>query len=234
MSYCVNCGVKLEQSLETCPLCHTPVINPNIIKSNETHPPFAELHGEVEPVNKKDIFSWLTIVFSSIAAGCLLLNLTLYKENPWSIPVIGACVLLWVFVCPRMYDSRIPISVSLVLDVICITLYNYFLTFLTQDDRWFFDLVIPIMLMISVLLVIFFFLYLCVSKNLLATVLYFFIEAGFFGIALERFIDQFLGIPLEISWSAVIFYLCLLISIGLGAILSIKNLRHYAKRIFHI
>ena len=27
MSYCVNCGVKLDPSLERCPLCNTPVIN---------------------------------------------------------------------------------------------------------------------------------------------------------------------------------------------------------------
>ena len=237
MSYCVNCGVKLEQSLETCPLCHTPVINPNSIKSATPTPsnsPFAEMRGEVEPVNKKDIFSWLTIVFASIAVGCLLLNLTLYKGSPWSIPVIGTCILMWVFFCPRMYDNRIPLSVSLIVDVICIALYSYFLTFLTENDLWFFELAVPITIMLSILLLIFFFLYACVSRNLLATVLYFFIEAGFFSIALERFIDQFLGLPLQIGWSAVVFYLCLLISIGLASVLSIRRLRQNAKKIFHI
>ena len=29
MSYCVNCGVELEKSIRKCPLCNTPVINPN-------------------------------------------------------------------------------------------------------------------------------------------------------------------------------------------------------------
>ena len=29
MSYCVNCGVELERSQKSCPLCSTPVINPN-------------------------------------------------------------------------------------------------------------------------------------------------------------------------------------------------------------
>ena len=29
MSYCVNCGVKLAKSEKKCPLCNTPVINPN-------------------------------------------------------------------------------------------------------------------------------------------------------------------------------------------------------------
>ena len=29
MSYCVNCGVRLDASLKKCPLCNTPVIHPN-------------------------------------------------------------------------------------------------------------------------------------------------------------------------------------------------------------
>ena len=32
MSYCVNCGVKLEETLNKCPLCNTPIINPNELK----------------------------------------------------------------------------------------------------------------------------------------------------------------------------------------------------------
>ena len=28
MSYCVNCGVELDATASFCPLCHTPVLNP--------------------------------------------------------------------------------------------------------------------------------------------------------------------------------------------------------------
>ena len=28
MSYCVNCGVELDPTARTCPLCQTPVVNP--------------------------------------------------------------------------------------------------------------------------------------------------------------------------------------------------------------
>ena len=50
MSYCVECGVKLEQSLKICPLCQTPVVNPNelITASNSNNVgPFASTKGEV-------------------------------------------------------------------------------------------------------------------------------------------------------------------------------------------
>ena len=35
MSYCVNCGVELDHTLKSCPLCETPVINPRDIERKE-------------------------------------------------------------------------------------------------------------------------------------------------------------------------------------------------------
>lgn len=29
MSYCVHCGVELEENLKQCPLCNTPVYDPS-------------------------------------------------------------------------------------------------------------------------------------------------------------------------------------------------------------
>ena len=40
MSYCVNCGVKLEESLVRCPLCNTPVMNPNLLDKEKPESPF--------------------------------------------------------------------------------------------------------------------------------------------------------------------------------------------------
>ena len=42
MSYCVNCGVELTESANSCPLCDTPVINPNILNAKRPDPPFPE------------------------------------------------------------------------------------------------------------------------------------------------------------------------------------------------
>ena len=37
MSYCVQCGVRLAQQEKKCPLCGTPVINPNPQETKEDH-----------------------------------------------------------------------------------------------------------------------------------------------------------------------------------------------------
>ena len=62
MSYCVNCGVKLDDALNKCPLCNTPVINPKELKKKEAVSPFPTKHGETEKVRTKDIII-LTSVF---------------------------------------------------------------------------------------------------------------------------------------------------------------------------
>ena len=68
MSYCVNCGVELDPSLKKCPLCNTPVINPNELEGLTYEPPFPTVKGQVEPVKRKDLFLF-TIVVLFIVAG---------------------------------------------------------------------------------------------------------------------------------------------------------------------
>ena len=48
MSYCVNCGVELDRSAKACPLCNTPVINPNELLRKEQKTPFPQEKGQVE------------------------------------------------------------------------------------------------------------------------------------------------------------------------------------------
>ena len=60
MSYCVNCGVELDASLKNCPLCNTPVINPNELKKITPPSPFPEQRGQVETVHRKDLAVLLT------------------------------------------------------------------------------------------------------------------------------------------------------------------------------
>ena len=36
--YCVKCGVKLQEGVSSCPLCRTPVWNPDENKKEELYP----------------------------------------------------------------------------------------------------------------------------------------------------------------------------------------------------
>lgn len=236
MSYCVQCGVKLEQSLKSCPLCHTPVINPNELKStaySDGVGPFATVKGEVEPMKKHDLGLWLTLVFGSTALACGILNLFVFNHNYWSIPVIGACIVLWLFFCPRMFLPKIPVSVNLIVSAVSVIFYELAITLMTEHDRWFYHLVLPITLVIMGLTVLYGVLYKFVSTSLIASALYLFIDAAILSVAVEYFVDNFLRREIHIFWSAIVFSVCAVISIALFAILSIRRLRITVQKRLH-
>ena len=236
MSYCVQCGVKLEQSLKSCPLCHTPVINPNELNTSNLSDgigPFATEKGEVEPMKKHDIGLWLTLVFGSTAIACGILNLFVFNHSYWSIPAIGACIILWLFFCPRMFFPQIPIILNLSVSAISIIFYQLAITLMTENDRWFFEIALPITLVLMGLVALSGICYKYVAKSLLATVLYFFMDVGILSVVIEYRVDIFLGQGFHIFWSAIVFSVCAVISIALIAILSMKRLRETVRKRLH-
>ena len=98
MAYCVNCGVKLEETLTKCPLCNTPVYHPQEEKTEKKVPPYPSERGTVEKVKRTDLAILLIVLFGSTAVGCGLLNLFVYKGSLWSLYVIGACLVFLVAV----------------------------------------------------------------------------------------------------------------------------------------
>jgi len=236
MSYCVQCGVKLEQSLKSCPLCHTPVINPNELNTSNLPDgigPFATEKGEVEPMKKHDIGLWLTLVFGSTAIACGILNLFVFNHSYWSIPAIGACIILWLFFCPRMFFPQIPIILNLSVSAISIIFYQLAITLMTENDRWFFEIALPITLVLMGLVALSGICYKYVAKSLLATVLYFFMDVGILSVVIEYRVDIFLGQGFHIFWSAIVFSVCAVISVALIAILSMKRLRETVRKRLH-
>lgn len=235
MSYCVNCGVKLEQSLKSCPLCHTPVINPNeyTTLSQNYSGPFSKVKGEVEPMNKHDVGMWLSIVFGSTALACGILNLLLFNHNRWSVPVIGACIVMWLFFCPRMFSHKIPLTLNLVVSGISVVFYEFAITLLTNNDRWFYEFVLPVTCVLLILILLSGLLYKFISKSLIATVLYFFIDVAFLCLTIESYADKMIYGEIHLFWSVIVFSVCSVISIALISILSMARLRETVRKRLH-
>ena len=69
MSYCVNCGVELDSSLKSCPLCHTPVLHPGELEKANAPSPYPMEKGQVETVKRKDLGILLTVVLLAASIG---------------------------------------------------------------------------------------------------------------------------------------------------------------------
>lgn len=233
MSYCVNCGVKLEQSLERCPLCNTPVINPNEITHTHSVPPFPKENGQVEVVKRKDLALLLFVSLTATAAVCGLLNFFTFSDTLWSLYIIGACLLIFVFAIPAVVYTRLPLAVSLLLDGIAVAVYQYMITFNTPGNTWFFELALPITALVTGCAILFTLLRQYISSAFLMTALYVFAEIALLCVGIQLLIQRFLSVPLRLTWSAIVLAICGVIVIALLTILSRARLRNAVRRRLH-
>lgn len=233
MSYCVNCGVELDASLEACPLCNTPVINPNEISYIKSKTPFPVEKGQVEEVKRKDLGILFSILLVTIAITCGLLNFLVFDVTRWSLLVIGVCMLLWVLFIPLFINKKINGYIVLFFDGVAVALYLYMITYVTTFSNWFWYLALPITILVTVVAEI---LAVCVRKiprSFLTNLLFFFVTVAVLCVGIELLIDHFLGIKLWLTWSAVVLTVCVIISIVLITMLSQKRIRNAVRKRLH-
>ena len=106
MSYCVNCGVELDDTAAFCPLCHTPVHNPNQPVNQTAPKPFPTERKEVPPASKLQVAILLSTILASVAVCCGVLNVFLRTQRTWSLYVIGAALMIWIWTVPPAPSSE--------------------------------------------------------------------------------------------------------------------------------
>ena len=233
MSYCVNCGVKLEESITRCPLCNTPVVNPTELKSFDAAPPFPERRGQVDVVKRKDFAILLSVVLVSTGLSCGLLNAFVFKGNLWSLLIVGICAIIWVFAIPAVIYTKLPLYVSLLFDGVIVGAYLGIIAYLTPDDRWLFALGLPITLQITILIEVFALLLRTFPVSILSTALYLFAEIAVLCVSIEMLIEHYMSRSIRLSWSAVVLTACSIIVIALITLLSKQRFRDAVRRRLH-
>jgi hypothetical protein len=208
-------------------------MNPNQKNQEVPVSPYPTEKGQVEHVKRKDLGILLSVVFAATSVTCLLLNLLVFHAAMWSLLVIGVCICLFVFTFPAVYAVKAPLYLSLLADGVAVAVYLFLISCLTVLDEWFWQLGLPIVLLLTVLTE----LYLLLSKvlpfTILSGALYLFIEIPLFCVCLELLICRFLGNAYAIRWSAVVLTVCVIIDIALITILAKKRLRNEVRRRLH-
>lgn len=239
MSYCVNCGVELERSLKICPLCNTPVVNPNELQKSadettkEALSPFPMEKGQVERVRRKDVAILVSTVVLSTIVVCGLLNLLVFNSLAWSLPIIGGGVLLWVILIPVIIYTRQSVYLSVLLDGVAMILYLFLITYLTDQNGWFLGLGVPIVVLLTGIIEAFILCYKLLPRSFLTVALYIFIALPVFCIGLEILIDRYIRDEIVLGWSALVLTVCIVVDITIITILSRRRLRNAVRRRLH-
>lgn len=233
MSYCVNCGVELGGGLVECPLCNTPVRNPNEIEKKNENPAFPTEKGQAEPIKKKDMWLLLTIMAVVTSVTCVLLNVLVYGGYPWSLAIVGACALIWVMLLPAVVHVRMIVYLCLLLDGVMLAVYLYMITYMTPSQNWFWQLGLPIVLVVVTVAELFAVCVRKISNGFLPTTLYTITAIGMICGGLEILIDHYLGKPMVLRWSAIVLTVCIIINATIITLLSVKRFREEIRRRLH-
>ena len=146
MSYCVHCGVELDPTASFCPLCHTPVADPRQPVDTGSPKPFPTRRGEVAPVSKVEVGLLITAMLASVAVCCGVLNLFLHAGRAWSLYVIGAAAMLWLWLVPPLLARGMHLLLRLAVGVGAVLLYVYLISVDLDGRTWFLGLAAPLIL----------------------------------------------------------------------------------------
>lgn len=233
MSYCVHCGVELDKTAKKCPLCSTPVYDPSEIPDPEAVAPFPSEKGQVE-MPKRDIGILISSLVLAISGTCVLLNLFAYDSYPWSIAVIGGCVMLWIFLLPTYITKNVPVYVYLFLDGGAVLLYLWLIERMTDTDGWLLIVGIPIVIATTLAAEV---LAVCrnvIKHHILSTIIEIVSTIGVYVVLLECIIDFALHGAVKLSYSAVVAVVMVVIDVAAVTIMGSKKMRAVLRKRLHL
>ena len=233
MSYCVNCGVELDTTLNKCPLCGTKVYHPDKEEVASTEQTFPRKKGEVEKVSKKEYIIFVSVLFLTISVTCALLNVLVYNANWWSVPVDGICITLWIFFLAAIFYEKITVYGMLLLDAIAIANYMFMISLITSSNLWCYYIGLPILGVTFVLLEIVVFLSRNLPSSLLTGTLYFFLMVAAICVTIEAVVDYYFRQTVSLSWSAIVLTVCAIIIVFIILVLMMGRVRNHIRRRIH-
>lgn len=146
--YCVKCGVRLQEGVARCPLCHTPVWNPELPeKPAQTYPD----RWPAPPRSKRYPFlALVTVLCMAICLPCLIYCLNTYGGVYWSgYVMLAIAVVYFSFFFPSWFDKPHPL-VFLPLFFVLTDAYLLYICLDTGGD-WFLSFAFPVVLLVGLL-----------------------------------------------------------------------------------
>ena len=147
MSYCVHCGVKLASYEKKCPLCGTPVIDPNKNKTEDLPRYVDKIEMNDKNLNRHFVTVLLTTVLAIPALVVILIDLAINHGLSWSLLVCGGEICLWfVFVYPFRYYQKHRFMYAII-DAVAFIAYVFLIALMTNGINWYLQIALPIMIL---------------------------------------------------------------------------------------
>ena len=140
--YCVNCGVKLADSEQVCPLCGVAAWHPDI-QPGRGEPLFPEDRYPARQVSPKGGQIIVTTLFLLPFFICLLCDLQLSGTITWAGYVMGALAVAYVVLVLPFWFHRPNPAVFVPCGFAAVGLYLLYINLATGGD-WFLSFAFPV------------------------------------------------------------------------------------------
>ena len=144
--YCVKCGVRLQEGTERCPLCATPVWNPE--GSDAAAPTFSDHYPAPPKSRRYPILAFVTALMLAACLSVLIICLTIHHSLNWSGYVIFGCALFYfAVVFPFWFERREP----LIFVPLAFFLTSGYLLYicLYTGGKWFLSFAFPLTMLVG-------------------------------------------------------------------------------------
>lgn len=204
MSYCINCGVELDEDIISCPLCGITVGKEGIKETKDQ----SELYpSDIILLHKKEtrrhIWELSGIISFSGIAVCTIVDLVILKRLSWSLfadtSILGSWICLTLILLAfRKYLIIIPGLLITVLGMLF--LFDLF----SPPVNWFYGIGLPITIALFIAVNIIIVLWkIAHFKGFNILAIAFLVLSGFC-IVSEVFIDKYISDSVDIRWSAIV------------------------------
>ena len=228
--YCANCGVKLADTEQRCPLCGTEAYHPDIERP-EVDPLFPKDFVPKSVLSKTTIHIIIFTLFLIPIFVCLYADLYINRCITWSAYVsLSVSISYIIIVLPSWFRRPTP-AVFVPLDFFLIALLLQYINYATGGD-WFLTLAFPLITYLGIMVTAASVLLYYLKKGHLYVIGAFFIAMGFY----MDIIELFLMVTFKVSfdgWSLYPMIPLVIIGLGMIAIAISRNAKAILARKLH-
>ncbi len=241
MPFCVYFGVELDENVDICPLCNTPVtaVLPDAREIDEKLSSFPKenLFPDYEKLTRlqyRNLF-WKVSTLVLLSGSLVTLSIDLLTSNTitWSRYSVATCLALFVNLS-LMSVWRHRLSVSLGISFVTMSVLMVLFDFFGIQEGWGGQLGIPILLLVYVTILFLATLLKKLKTRGLNLIAYFLITSGVVSFGIEGILDRFLTGRIYPGWSLFVILSVIPVA-GILLFIHFKLKRgRDLKRFFHI
>lgn len=211
MSYCVSCGVKLSSSENKCPLCKTPVINPNI-KNLNVECAYPDRIDSIKnfKINWKFLVKLSTLILLLLSIITVVCDLLLSGSITWSLYVVGSASYIGCLLSFLYFKN---IIISLIIGVLSTELFLLMIALLNRGLGWYLHFAMPYMFLFGIFAILFTLLIRRKNKSILRIISFCLLFISLVVLSIESLIDLYIDKNITLNWSIYVVLPLIVLSI---------------------